>query len=148
MAAELDGVEINLLRFCQVAEGDFDQRQMPAQMAVEKPFARIRREPVQQKGARRTGFAVFVADMGKPVCAVRVSQVERHRPLDFGPGRRESAVFRKRHRVIDRGTPRRPANPRCRLPLRPTGTKTGLQLCNVSGTLGVVDSPGTFTLLT
>jgi hypothetical protein len=30
----------------------------------------------------------------------------------------------------------------------PTGTKAGLKLCNVSGTLGVVDSTGTFTPLT
>ena len=30
----------------------------------------------------------------------------------------------------------------------PTGTKAGLKLCNVSGTLGVVDSSGTFTSLT
>jgi hypothetical protein len=30
----------------------------------------------------------------------------------------------------------------------PAGTKAGLKLCNVSGTLGVVDSTGTFTPLT
>ena len=30
----------------------------------------------------------------------------------------------------------------------PTGTKAGLKLCNVSGTLGVVDATGTFTPLT
>ena len=30
----------------------------------------------------------------------------------------------------------------------PTGTKAGLKLCNVSGTLGVVDATGTFTALT
>ena len=30
----------------------------------------------------------------------------------------------------------------------PTGTKAGLKLCNVAGTLGVVDSTGTFTALT
>ena len=30
----------------------------------------------------------------------------------------------------------------------PSGTKAGLKLCNVGGTLGVVDSTGTFTPLT
>jgi len=30
----------------------------------------------------------------------------------------------------------------------PSGTSAGLKLCNVSGTLGVVDSTGTFTPLT
>jgi hypothetical protein len=30
----------------------------------------------------------------------------------------------------------------------PDGTTAGLKLCNVSGTLGVVDSTGTFTPLT
>src|SRR6516162_4673361 len=65
MAAELDGAAIHLLRFRQVAERDLDQRQMPAQMAVEKSVARIRREPGQQKGPCRIGFAALVADMGK-----------------------------------------------------------------------------------
>ena len=30
----------------------------------------------------------------------------------------------------------------------PTGTRAGLKLCNVGGTLGVVDATGTFTPLT
>ena len=30
----------------------------------------------------------------------------------------------------------------------PAGTKAGLKLCNVGGTIGVVDSTGTFTALT
>lgn len=30
----------------------------------------------------------------------------------------------------------------------PTGTKAGLKLCNVNGTIGVVDATGTFTPLT
>jgi hypothetical protein len=30
----------------------------------------------------------------------------------------------------------------------PAGSKAGLKLCNVGGTLGVVDSTGTFTPLT
>ena len=39
------------------------------------------------------------------------------------------------------------------IPLRPlnappTGTRAGLKLCNVGGTLGVVDATGTFTPLT
>ena len=34
------------------------------------------------------------------------------------------------------------------LAVPPTGTKAGLKLCNLSGTLGVVDSSGTFTALT
>jgi hypothetical protein len=34
------------------------------------------------------------------------------------------------------------------LPAKPAGTEAGLKLCNVKGTLGVVDSTGTFTPLT
>ena len=34
------------------------------------------------------------------------------------------------------------------LPGPPAGTRAGLKLCNVGGTLGVVDSAGTFTPLT
>jgi hyaluronidase-like protein HylP len=34
------------------------------------------------------------------------------------------------------------------LPAAPAGTEAGLKLCNVNGTLGVVDSTGTFTPLT
>src|SRR6516165_1390176 len=77
MAAEFDGVAVKLLCLLQMAEPDFDQRQVPAQMTVEKSVARILGEPRQQKGPRGLRFAAFVADMGKPVRAMRVLRVQR-----------------------------------------------------------------------
>ena len=78
MAAEFDGVAVKLLCLLQMAECDFDQRQMPAQMTVEEAIARILGEPRQQKGPRGIGFAAFVADMGKPMRPMRVLRVQRH----------------------------------------------------------------------
>ena len=73
---------------------------MPAQMTVEKSIARIGGEPGGQIGARRLRFAALVADMGEPVRAMRVVRVQRHRPLDLRPGRRELSILGQRHRVI------------------------------------------------
>src|SRR5262249_22484268 len=108
----------------QMPEGDFDQRQMPAQMTVEEAIARILGEPRQQKGPRGLRFVAFVADMGKPVGAVRVFRVQRHRPLDLRPGRSELPVFGQRHRMVGQEPvivtvmlcPRRPEPP-----IRPLG---------------------------
>ena len=72
MAPEFDRVAIQLLRLGPVAERDFDQRQMPAQVTVEKSVARIVGKPGQQKGSRRVRLAALVGDMDKTVCTVGV----------------------------------------------------------------------------
>src|SRR5437762_265803 len=95
MAAEFDSIAVKLLCLLQMAECDFDQRQMPAQMTVEKSVARILGEPRQQKGPRGLRFAAFVADVGKPVRPMRVLRVQRHRTLDLRPCLREPSVFRR-----------------------------------------------------
>jgi hypothetical protein len=93
MAVERDDVPIQRQRLGPIAGLNFAERQMPAQMAVEKSIARIAGEPGGQVGACRVPLAALVADMREPVRAMRVVRVLHHRSLDLRPGGGELPIF-------------------------------------------------------
>src|SRR5258705_12327020 len=70
-------------RFGPIAGLDFAEREMPAEMAMEKPVARIGGEPGRQIGAGRVRLAALVTNMGEPVRTMRVVRVRRDGALDF-----------------------------------------------------------------
>src|SRR5215472_11546295 len=73
---------------------------MPAQLAVEKAFAGISREPRGEIIAGRFRLAALVANMGEAMRAMRVVGVGRNRSFDLWPGRRELPILGESHRVI------------------------------------------------
>ena len=78
---------------------------MPAQMAMEKPIARIGGEPGGQVGAGRVRLAALVTNMREPVRAMRVVRVRRHRSLDLRPGGGELPILGQRHGMIGQEPP-------------------------------------------
>src|SRR5262245_37553768 len=71
----------------------FKQREMPAQMAVERPIARIGGEPGGQKVAAGVQITALVTNMREPVCGMRVLPVEYHGALDLRPGGRDLSIL-------------------------------------------------------
>src|SRR6516164_9269956 len=73
---------------------------MPAQMPIEKAFARIGLEPGGQEGAGGVRLATFVTDMGEAMRAVRVVWVRGQRLLDLRPGRGELPILGEPHGMV------------------------------------------------
>src|ERR1700746_3354444 len=80
---ERDGVPVQPQRLSPFAGLDFAEREMPAQMAIEKAFARIGGEPLGQEGAGRVQLATLVTDMGEAMRSVRVVRVRGQGLLDL-----------------------------------------------------------------
>ncbi len=97
---ERDGVPVQPQRLCPIAGLDFAEREMPAQMAIEKALARIGGEPRGQEGAGRVRLTALVTNMGEAMRAMRIVRVRRHGLLDLRPGRRELTILGQRHGVI------------------------------------------------
>ena len=83
-----DAVAVEMRRSVPVAGLDFAQREMPAEMAVEKPVTRIGGEPGGEESAGVFQRAALVTDMGEAVRRMRVFWVGGHRALYRRPSRR------------------------------------------------------------
>ena len=97
---ERDGVLIEPTKHGPIACLDFAERQMPAQMPMEKPVARIGGEPGRQKGAGRLCLAALITNMREPVRSMRVVRVCGHGALDLRPRRRELPILGQRHGMM------------------------------------------------
>src|SRR4051794_31050930 len=95
-----DGVPVQPQRLRPIAGLDLAERQMPAQMAIEKAVARIGGEPGGEVSASRVWLAILVTHMGKAMRSVRVVWVRRDRALDLRSGRRELPILGQLHGVI------------------------------------------------
>jgi hypothetical protein len=80
---ERDGVPIQPRRLCPFASLDFTEREMPAQMPIEKAVARIAVSHVDRKGAGRVELATLVTDMGEAMRTVYVVRVRGQGLLDL-----------------------------------------------------------------
>ena len=89
---ERHGVPIKRQSFGPIAGLDFAERQMPAQMAMEKSAARIGGEPGRQIGAGGVRLATLVTNMRESVRTMRVVRVRGHGALDFRARGRELPI--------------------------------------------------------
>src|SRR3984893_6576184 len=97
---ERHGVPIKRQSFGPIAGLDFAERQMPAQMAMEKSAARIGGEPGRQIGAGGVRLATLVTNMRESVRTMRVVRVRGHGALDFRARGRELPILGQCHGMM------------------------------------------------